>query len=889
MADNTDAIKNSFAKTQMGMQDQMANALDKAATESFGSAGKKFAGFFTKHLSDAFDINSPAIQKRLGTDVAKALSESVRQGSITLSSEQSKIVEELLTGETKLLEVREDLQKSVQGYLDTEKEIIGQLKKEDVSGFFADQSDDIKEQFKDLSDTVSDQWGNMIASLPAVALLAVAGEAQDDMASTIITQTGFVTKAFDDYNSVVSETTALMGLTQDQALAVTNTFYSQGLQFQFNKDQILGLNKSTADMSHLFDMAADEAAQLVMHMTRMGMSKSDIDKATKSAFELGTALGLPQADMKEMMTTSADLVSLMAFAGPEANQKMTASLMKLNAGYRQMGLDSGDALSTLNDVITGSEQGRLLTTKMANYFGTSFGDMLNVAETEGDKFIAMRNQLATDTMFEKAGMTVDDLLNLDPTELKNQFSHIQQIMGPQLEEIYGMSKKEIALMTRAFTSSTEDQRLEIEKLAADGKSAGEILNALMVPKEGEGRTMDEGLESFNKLATTMLGQLKNIGHAFLMMVGMPLLQVITPALGFVVDMLKALYSVADSIPGLFEVLGAVIGIFSAVTLARLVIASGSAVVGIFGLGMSLMKTNAQFIISKTLMLGSYIPAMLASGVATGALASGLTVLSSIGAVVSTGMAAVGTVIAGITLPIWATIAAVIAAGVAIYALWDNWDTVSSWLRDSWKTISGLASGLSDSFGDLPDTVGAMFDALRDKGMAFIDFITGIPGRILDAFGSLKDIVLDTITAPLSAATDLFSSFFDDTPDELSTTVLSKSEAQAVAGSPLNTKAGTVPVVPDTSLLAQPDAVRTLQQAETMANLTSQVAVGKADTSQATNEAIFDTGGMESKLDTLIGLIAGDATSQAAFRELLTRKLRTGGDSEAFDLMRAGAI
>lgn len=114
------------------------------------------------------------------------------------------------------------------------------------------------------------------------------------------------------------------------------------------------------------------------------------------------------------------------------------------------------------------------------------------------------------------------------------------------------------------------------------------------------------------------------------------------------------------------------------------------------------------------------------------------------ALVKAGLVGLGAMFAGLTAPIWATIAAIAAAG---FALWKYWDRVTSF-------ASGFASAFGDLFGPAISAALAAVNGLIDRIGALLGIDAAGMARFREAFAKAFDF-----SALIDGAKSLLSDFW----------------------------------------------------------------------------------------------------------------------------------
>ena len=153
-----------------------------------------------------------------------------------------------------------------------------------------------------------------------------------------------------------------------------------------------------------------------------------------------------------------------------------------------------------------------------------------------------------------------------------------------------------------------------------------------------------------------------------------------------------------------------------------------------------------------------------SAAASSALTFMFPTLSKIAVALSGAASAVGTFLAGITAPVWGTIAAVIA-GIASVALFlaRNWDEVVAAVKRFFEqNIAPKLEAISDHFDALVDALGPVGELIGDVFEDLWDSIKRVAGRIGDVLGGIGKalevvggVIFSVVGGVIAVAFDVF--------------------------------------------------------------------------------------------------------------------------------------
>lgn len=117
---------------------------------------------------------------------------------------------------------------------------------------------------------------------------------------------------------------------------------------------------------------------------------------------------------------------------------------------------------------------------------------------------------------------------------------------------------------------------------------------------------------------------------------------------------------------------------------------------------------------------------------------------------------------------WVTVS-IVGLIAAVWALWNNWDTVSVWLSESWEWLKGV---VSETFGHLWNVITGIFSSIVDWIVESWDsalewtssILSGIWDTVVEMFTSIVDSIREWMNNAWTTITDIWDDvmeFFQD--------------------------------------------------------------------------------------------------------------------------------
>lgn len=552
------------------------------------------------------------------------------------------------------------------------------------------------------------------------------------------------------------------------------------------KEQFEGLALQYGQFSDTIAKGASKMIAAGIDEGLVDSSMATIAKATKAANASmddmsGVAISLLQT-LKLPASELEDTLAALAVAGKLGSfefKDMARFFPNLTGQMAKLGITGRDAANQLASMLEIARKGTADPAEAANNL---------------QNFLAKITSPETAKNFRKMGV---DILGVMKDATTKGISPIEAVVQ-KITKLTGVSGKEIeGLMKKAKangmteTEALEDVRQKLVAIHGAGALGGlfsdmQVMNFLipMLANIDEYKRIKEevakatGAMTDADFATQMQGlntQLtifRELGTQASREVGLAFGTWMPMINGYLTDAIKWLRDLDKETGGMVRqaLAWAGAGVLAAAALGAL-----GLILPVIGAGLSLLVSPLAATASGALLIGRYFLTAGRSAIALQAalaamsgvqfsgfarLAVGLRgMLMAIPGVSALGsvLAGVGSVIAGITAPAWAFVAAIAAAGIAVYKYWEPISNfmvgfgavVGSAIADAWAAFSSFAARVAAWHGqkilDIAEWLGLDPAVISAKIESVAGFFSVLPARIADIFSGIGDIISSLFT------------------------------------------------------------------------------------------------------------------------------------------------
>lgn len=486
-------------------------------------------------------------------------------------------------------------------------------------------------------------------------------------------------------------------------------------------------------LSQTIPMSAEGLANIMAAAGQSGIAQNELMRFTETAAKMGVAFditaeqaGQALAEMRvafkmnqDEVEALADKINYLGNTSPNSAAKIMQITQAVGA-VAELGGFAADQIAALASGIVGIDPSSVAT-GLKN---------ISLELTVGDN--ATKSQRAA---FERLGLDAADVARRMKEDAVGTLMEIATLVNEKIPE-YEQSAVSAALVGRealpVFAQIVQNQEMITGKLHDVGdasKYAGSML------------------KEFESMAGTSAAQMQlfdNNIQAMKIAFGSAFLPVLNQAMEAITPILKAITEWAQKNPELVQTITAIVGgVLGAI-----------AALG----GLALAFTAVTGGIAAITAIATTIAGVV------GAVSSAVSIVGMFGGALAALGFPVTAVVAGI--------AALVAAGVALYMNWDTikvkaievWNAIPEYANQAWQWMQGVWGGIGAWFAGIWDSVkSAVSTAIDGVKQAFFDWLAGMPapvqemvaniGSIFDGLVSVASAVWNGLLAVVKFAAD----------------------------------------------------------------------------------------------------------------------------------------
>lgn len=559
--------------------------------------------------------------------------------------------------------------------------------------------------------------------------------------------------------------------------------------FQAFKDEIVAMSKE-------IPLTVSELGEIAAGAGEAGIATKDLGKFVRTAAIAATAFGMSSGEVKDVMFKLGNVFRMNV-------DQMSAFNDTVNHISNSMAATAPEVLNFVNRAAGAADMLGLSADNLAGFGGALIASGIK-AETAARGVNALATRIQTDAL------GVNDALKSVGLSTKEMQEMLAEDGDAALVELF----------SRLSELSIEDQAVAMKALAGMDFS-DDFMKLIKNPdtlRQGFALSEDikkvgSAFKEFETRSATFANAVqlfKNQVAAFGIVIGAALIPRINELMERLIPVIEAVGSWAKAHP---ELISNIFMATAALVGFKLALA-GLRFAGLFGMGGILSLVSKGYLglswaalaasggiraVAESIRYQNTLAAMAGTRagflhkLATGARAllfaiPGVTAFSGALGLLSGALAAVGVFIAGITAPVWATVAALVAAGFAVWKFWDRIKAVGKGvglgiirglgidklvaklreMRDAFKETR-LGQWIEETFGgiemiDLVPFVGPISNLIEKLGglKSAVENVKGWfsnvfsqeglseadAGRITEAAARITEKVIDAILAPL---------------------------------------------------------------------------------------------------------------------------------------------
>ena len=491
-------------------------------------------------------------------------------------------------------------------------------------------------------------------------------------------------------------------LTQDRAVELMSNFSSLGMVAGKTGEELFAMTNNAAILTKHFGYSSQEAALLYYGLSKAGLGFKEIDRLTQINFESGAKFNVSLAEQRENMGLLTDHMVRFGLTGATTAVQLVASLNRMRGAYKELGLDAGQATEWIRKMSqTGTTEQMQQMRILSAFSGQTMAELNRMLEQDPGALVITRNTALVDSVTRTFG--ADDVFkNFKDlgTDQKDAINLIAQRFAQKL----GVGEEEARNMMgrmRQYVADNQKRGLSTQQLLDEfSKKTG----------KGEDKGFQKQVDDANQTLSEFLTEIRNVGQALLVSVGVPLMSMLKPVLSGLVTFFRGIGELVGRFSGVFKALGVVIAAVLGILLFKFAFVTAviAGVVVVVGYLIDIWKSFRDQTFDTTTVLGS--------------------ALNLLGGIIDVLVSAAGLVLKVLWFPFGVVFKII---GAVLGALWDLV-----------KPFSVLVTGPLNAFSA----------GLR----AVSDFVTWIG----DGLGKVGDGIAFVVSGPLLLLKMLFSAIWD---------------------------------------------------------------------------------------------------------------------------------
>jgi len=375
--------------------------------------------------------------------------------------------------------------------------------------------------------------------------LAAAVDLQGDLKKIIVQDTGKFTKAYESIYSSIDNASAATGIAQDRVVELANALSDAGLLTRNLGESMDNYLVSAANWMKVYGYSADETGRLVYGLHELGVELEDSNKIVNGAFEIGKSYNLSLQEIRESTLGASEVMTQWGMAGVEATQTVVSGLLRARGLYKELGISGSvvDQVAKKMGDLTNPESIRALAF-MSMQTGNTINELNKLRKNDFGAFMIERANAGLKYMADTAasqGLSADVLFGNQAT-WDDYTERFVQTIKKQMKDNLLMTDEEA---DKLFTGMQKYAAEKLPQLLAQGvdKQRAMVMLQQQYLQDIQKRNRKEAdsnksLDDVNKMWTTILGHIRSIGHSLLVVVGMPLMRALEPAIAAIAWGLK---------------------------------------------------------------------------------------------------------------------------------------------------------------------------------------------------------------------------------------------------------------------------------------------------------------------------------------------------------------
>jgi muramidase (phage lysozyme) len=393
------------------------------------------------------------------------------------------------------------------------------------------------------------------AALLAVPIVA-AMDLAHDLRRVMVESSDVMGDSYTRVAHTVNAMTASVSMSQNAAVRLIEKMSGLGILINQNDKDFVDFATHVGKLTETFNYNADAVLTNYANLSRLGVTMRGFIDYTKTAYEWGKRYNLSLRDQEAVMGQVNVHMAKMQLSGDDAAKGMVVQFTKVAGLFKALNVDISQAMQSLNEMSNFSQDEVIRKyARMASVTGRSVNELMGMYKNNIEEFAAVSMEGAfkyasglARNQGESLGAMVDGTINhIAMSRLQDEMAKafgadkvtaLSTILAKTRTQLSEMESQYEALgrgaefraNKEAFTQEVFDNQIKRmrEQMAMEAEQRAQFSK------------FDDVYNSLKATTTEMLGSLKNIGHAILVIIG-------TPVLKFMHEIFKLVRPIIDGL------------------------------------------------------------------------------------------------------------------------------------------------------------------------------------------------------------------------------------------------------------------------------------------------------------------------------------------------------
>lgn len=298
---------------------------------------------------------------------------------------------------------------------------------------------------------------SVVQVIPLVAFARAGMQLEQNMQPIAIQTTGYETESFANANREIQHAQTNFLLAEESAVNLVTQLTAWQPALVEDTLALRGFVKVGAELQHVLDFSADEAALLLHRFSLLNMTSKDVGQLAGNVWELGRALGVPREEIKDLLKDLPELAFKFGATGKANINQMAQELLKLRELFEFLP-EAGamDVQKLVESVVTQSEQGMRILGMLSANTQQSYESLFETARANASDFARLvESSVVTTLLDERFVQNTSELLEESGDVFNRQYIRIQR-QAQQIAENYGLDHSTLIGMVNQTRSKLRE-------------------------------------------------------------------------------------------------------------------------------------------------------------------------------------------------------------------------------------------------------------------------------------------------------------------------------------------------------------------------------------------------------------------------------------------------